>query len=435
MIQRRLLPLRRPVWRGLLSLILMLPLVALLNGAQPTRAETFNSGSTGADGDLILTTPGTIIFDPRTFNPPLDPDGDNIYHFGTITIGAGVTVRLSATYIDGPVVWLATGAVTINGTIDLKGEDGQNQTTIPSNGGRFPSVPGAGGYPGGVGNYSDTPGSPAQPGAGPGGGNNASPGNINGGCAAHASSACGKAAYGNAYLVPLVGGSGGGGGLATGPNYVGAAGGAGGGAMLMASSTSIVLAGQILANGGVGGTGSGGGNGGYGSGGAIRLVAPTISGAGSVNVNGGISGNSGIPSGSPGRVRIEAYQYSFTGSVIPGSNVFGRGTPSGLFLDQARQPAVRIASVASANVPTVPSGSFGTPDVTINSNSAVNVTLQARGIPPGTTVKLIVIPEVGVDQTLDSLPLAGTLEQSTVTMSVTLPPGYTRMYVYSNWTP
>lgn len=32
------------------------------------------------------------MFDPKASNPPLDPDGDGIFHFTTITIAAGVTV-------------------------------------------------------------------------------------------------------------------------------------------------------------------------------------------------------------------------------------------------------------------------------------------------------------------------------------------------------
>jgi hypothetical protein len=51
--------------------------------AQGTR--TFDSGSTGADGALTFAVPAgsTVTFDPTTFDPPLDPDGDNVFHFTT----------------------------------------------------------------------------------------------------------------------------------------------------------------------------------------------------------------------------------------------------------------------------------------------------------------------------------------------------------------
>jgi hypothetical protein len=92
-------------------------------------AQTFNSGSTGADGafDLSNTPPGTVIeFDPVSFTPVLDADGDSVYHFTTITIPEGVTLRLRADKAgSAPLHWLATGAVVINGTLDLNGEDGR----------------------------------------------------------------------------------------------------------------------------------------------------------------------------------------------------------------------------------------------------------------------------------------------------------------------
>jgi hypothetical protein len=88
-------------------------------------AQTFDSGSTGADGALAFpeAQPGDVILFDRQ---GLDPEGDNVYHFTTITIPAGVTVRLSAERLGIlPVVWLATGDVQIDGTLDLNGEGGQ----------------------------------------------------------------------------------------------------------------------------------------------------------------------------------------------------------------------------------------------------------------------------------------------------------------------
>ncbi len=126
-----------------------LALGALALGAAPARAQTFESGSTGAEGALTFAAgAGTIDFDPDGFTPPLDPDRDGVYHFTTITIPAGTTVRLSArTLGEGrPIVWLASGAVVIAGTLDLNGATGHdwNQTFAPA-------FPGAGGYTGGVG--------------------------------------------------------------------------------------------------------------------------------------------------------------------------------------------------------------------------------------------------------------------------------------------
>src|ERR1700722_1286865 len=98
----------------------------VLFSQEPAFAQ-FVSGSTGSDGALSFQAPPpgqttTVIFNPTSFTPPLDPAHDNIFNFTTITIPAGVTVQLvSSTLAAGPVVWLATGAVDIEGTLDLSG--------------------------------------------------------------------------------------------------------------------------------------------------------------------------------------------------------------------------------------------------------------------------------------------------------------------------
>ncbi|MBI1928047.1 hypothetical protein HYR99_27865 [Candidatus Poribacteria bacterium] len=234
-------------------IILWLSTALTLLGSRAVNAQ-FNSGSTGADGvlDLSGAQPGTIIFDPRTFTPPLDPDGDNIYHFTTITIPSGVTVRLGADVLGAaPLVWLASGAVQIAGTLDLKGQDGHIGTSP-----HIPSIAGVGGFGGGVGATSITP---SRPGNGPGGGTGSAATNVGGGGGGHAvaggnntSNIGGGPAYGNDFLLPLLGGSGGGGGPSN--QTTAGGGGAGGGALLIASSTLISVTGAINAKGGNDGT-------------------------------------------------------------------------------------------------------------------------------------------------------------------------------------
>jgi hypothetical protein len=425
--------------RGLALAFLCLALVGLPAATPPTQAQAVSTGSTGADGDLSLTAPGLVIFDPKASNPPLDIDGDNIFHFRTITIGAGVTVRLAGDRLNGPVVWLATGAVQIDGTIDLNGANGQTKQEVVTTGSRLPAVPGAGGFSGGVGIGATTQSLP-QPGSGPGGGGAAM--NSHGAGASYAtdghkpSSPDPGPLYGNDFIVPLIGGSGGGGAgrndypPSTGTSFSGGGGG-GGGALLIASDVSITVAGSITANGGHGDRFSGGG-----SGGAIRLVAPTIGGGGSLLAqrgggDGAMQYGTGQGFGGLGRIRLEALQHAFTGSSNPEAR---RGAPAPLHLDQAR-PWLRIVSVANAAVPAVPRADFGSPDATISSNSELDVTIEARGVPTGTLVTLVVLPETGVDIVTDSGPLVGTLQQSTATAKVTLPPGNSRLYVRAKWTP
>src|SRR6266542_2402332 len=189
-------PTRRSPW---LSLLVITFAGLITYGLRAAWAQqTFSSGSTGADGALNLTT--SRIFDPTGFSPPLDPDGDNVYHFTTINIAAGVTVKLTSKVLTGPVYWLAQGAVTINGFIDLQGENGHNFTNNASD--RVPAAGGAGGYSGGLGGNSSIP---PTAGNGPGG----SPGTTTN--VPNVGIPFGGTFTGSQFLVPLIGGSGGGG--------------------------------------------------------------------------------------------------------------------------------------------------------------------------------------------------------------------------------
>src|SRR2546422_300190 len=144
---------------GMVAAVLTMAAVGVVRG------QTFSSGSTGVDGALTLTTPGTVIFDPGALG--IDVDGDNVFNFTTITIGPEVIVELRNNLLRGrSVVWLATGAVDISGIIRLNGQDGHPASSVPG-AQRYASEPGPGGYSGGMGGLRDTD---PQPGNGPGGG-------------------------------------------------------------------------------------------------------------------------------------------------------------------------------------------------------------------------------------------------------------------------
>ena len=84
----------------------------------PAGAQTFDSTSDGSDG--AYTPVASEVFDPVALG--LDLDGDNVFQFTTVTIPAGVTVTLRADKLNmAPVFWLASGAIQIDGTIDLSG--------------------------------------------------------------------------------------------------------------------------------------------------------------------------------------------------------------------------------------------------------------------------------------------------------------------------
>lgn len=400
---------------------LRLPLSAALlwSAVGTASAQTFDSGSDGSDGALNLTTPGTIVFNPddvATFGRRLDVDGDGVYHFTTITIDAGVTVVLRGDLLDGPVYWLAQGDVAIDGVIDLNGAPGQTAGSYANAGARVPAYGGAGGFPGGIGEYGNLP---ATAGAGPGGGAAASSATdsrpFSAGHVVLGYGNDGGAVYGNDYLVPLVGGSGGGGGRNE-SGYCGpaAGGGGGGGALLVASKSSIMISGSVSANGGTSGGACAGGDG---SGGAISLKAMSVGGAGSITAAGPFGRN-------PGRIRIESFNYAFTGTQTP---VAVRATPYKVFLS-TRRPRVRIAFIGGIPVPGHPSANFTAPDVTIPNGSSVPFDIEARNVPPGTNVKLQLISESGPDLNATAT-LAGTQDLSTATALMDVPPGFSRSYV------
>jgi hypothetical protein len=371
-------------------------------GSGSALAQTFNSGSTGADGAFNPTTSTMLA---------LPPSG--VFNFTTINIPAGVTVTFTRNATNTPVTMLASGNVVIAGTINLNGGAGGNAATgtgIAPNGGSG----GPGGFNGGDGAdavTSTTGGAGLGPGGGTGGiiytdqptGINSASGG-GGGSFGTLGAPSGRRpevtpgpAYGLNTLVPLIGGSGGGGGAARlGSTAGGGAG--GGGAILIASSDTIAFTGSITATGGnassaldpTAGAGAGG------SGGAVRLVANTIVGiGGSINVAGG-SGTPGSVSvltaagaGGTGRIRIEAYTNTAT---------------------------INFAQAA-------PTGSLSNPDILVPAGTAnpMTIGLAATNIPLGTTIAVTVKPQNGAASSATSNPLSGTLAASTATASLTIP--------------
>ena len=179
-------------------------------------AQSFVSGSMGVDGpfDLTGTLAGTVVdFDPVVLG--FDADQDGVYHFTTIIVPTDVTVRFQSDFSgSAPIIWLASDPVQIDGTLDLRGDNGNSAA------GGFPVTPGPGGFHGGIGTI---PPNASQPGFGPGAGPATTSNNshgIGGGYATLGGSVKSGdplgPTYGNLFLVPLLGGSGGSGALLSG---------------------------------------------------------------------------------------------------------------------------------------------------------------------------------------------------------------------------
>jgi len=109
------------------------------------------------------------------------------------------------------------------------------------------------------------------------------------------------------------------------------------------------------------------------------------------------------------------------------------GTPLSAYVPAAvNPPMVSVTSVAGKPISN-PTGGFTPADVTINTSGPIEIQIHATGIPVGTIAKVVLFSQEGPDQSVDTTPLSGTLQDSTATATVTLPAGFTRGYARAKW--
>ncbi len=364
-------------------------------------AFAFDSGSTGADGALNPTQTTTVVTLPA----------DGILNYTTINIAQGKTVTFQRNTANTPAYILASGDVTIAGTINVSGATSNN------------TAPGAGGPGGNDGGYGGSTGLPGGNGLGPGGGGGGPSttyryggggGYATDGGSQGANYGAGGVLYGNARIVPLVGGSGGGGSSGT-TSVSGYGGGGGGGAILIASSGTINIAstGSVKADGGDANNYNGAG-----SGGAIKLMATALTGNGTISAKGG-SITLQIKGGE-GRIRLEADTNNFSAGTDPVATI---GAPGSIFLTNV--PTLTITSIAGVNTPQNPGGSYSQPDILLPSitTNPVTVHLSAANIPVVTTVTVFVTPRYGSPTSVNTT-LSGTDASSTASADVNLSTQY-----------
>lgn len=418
----------------------------------PLGAVAYDSGSTGADGPLNPTV-----------NTQLQLPPSGVFNFTTVNIPAGVTVTFQKNTSNTPVVILASGNVSVAGSINLNGSASAHTGSggdgnLGDDG--LPGEGGTGGYSGGNGGRAGVAYESRSGGAGlgPGAGDkgsferptvNSAYAAREGGAAGHnGNGATGQSStpvgqrYGSSLLLPLLGGSGGGGG-AGGNKFMGSGGGGGGGAILIASSGTLSVTGSIYANGGASGSTGGspgcGGVGGAGSGGGIRLVATRIEGNGTLSaVSGAIGGkcgvdtegyNVGYPGASaPGYIRLESESFARTSATSP---TYTFGSPGDTFI--AGLPTLRIARVAGVEAPEYPTG---VADITLPADTANPVTVEfaTTGVPVGNTVKLTVTPIRGAASSVVSPALVGSTEAAGASVQINLPAGPSTLSATTTYT-
>lgn len=364
-------------------------LAVLLLGSIHSHAAIVVPGATGTDGPLNVAANANLEINLATSGSYDATQWAVVFRYTSVTIGTGATVTFKNHPSGAPVIWLVVGDVTINGTVKL---DGANSSTAPAR-----AEPGPGGFAGGM---NQLPSIAASSGFGPGGGAPYYSGSY-GTKATHSSA---RETYGNASLVPLIGGSGGG------PFFggdVGAyGGGAGGGSILMAASGIITINGSITAKGGNTAGYSGGG-----SGGGIRLVAAEIAGTGSVLASGG---NGHYDSSGAGRIRFERVTNSIPNvgnQVAPAPSVLDITSGStALIFPPSGSPTAKVLTVGGQAVADPPAGSFG--------NVPADVKLPQSALGAGNTT-VVVIETDNVSDTSDVFLLAQPRAAFTGTMQYT----------------
>lgn len=383
--------------RGLKSIVTGLFCLFFFN---PLFAQVFDSGSDGSYGPINITT-YTVLQVPD----------DGIFNATTVYVApypAGLVFIKNSR--NTPVYILATGDVTIEGGIGVDGEPS------PGGGSSAGGPGGPGGFDGGAMGVSGfDPGDGIGPGSGGGGdyATNAFGDGSFGGVSPRAVLKNGET-YGTQLLMPLVGGSGGGGTNAAG-------GGGGAGAILIASNTEIHLALQYYPSISAVGAGYYQVHAGAGSGGAIRLVAPKISGDGHICAGGpGISSNNPCPNnyGGVGRVRIDTIDRSEYAIHIDPNTPQTHGTLMQVF--PTTSPALDIIEAAGT---TVPEGSTTPVDIFLpdGSPSSQDVVVQARDFTGVVPITVKITPDSGDSVAYDdSIDMSGG-NPSTATVSVQIP--------------
>lgn len=311
------------------------------------------------------------------------------------------------------VVWLVTGNVTIadGARIDVSGENAQGSA-------RF-SEPGPGGFRGGRGTVGVTPGSG---GFGPGGGEFIQA--IGAAAGSHStlggteSGATPAPTYGNAFILPLIGGSGAG----TADSSRG--GGAGGGAIMIVCTGTITVGGNgIDADGG-----DGNNYGNSGAGGAIRLIADVVTGDGPLRAT-STTPYQGIRGGD-GRIFVQANVISLGDPGSPTYVATDFNESPYYVWPPAETPTIRptkiVANAIDYPIPLYPEASLDFPlaDVSFDTQDPITLHIEAENVPTDWIVTVRVTPKSGDTYTVLAEPLTGDSTYSTTTATFSLNRGF-----------
>ena len=362
--------------------------------------------SDGTDRELRITN-NTVIDLSRAItgvwsNKISEPDAGRgiydpekwavVFKYSSVVIASNVTVTFRNHESHAPVVWLVNGDVVINGAVSLDGAS--PITTDP--GYRSPTEPGPGGFRGGA--YGPEG---MGWGMGPGGGHHGDPRlyNCGGTGGAYLSS------YGSPQIVPLIGGSG--------APALSGNGGAAGGAILIAASKLVVINGQISANGSwtPGGYCIPGYNV-HASSGAVRIIADSILGTGSISAV------------YDGRTRMEANSLSADLQLTPITVAVPPGATPIIWPHESAAD-VRILSVDSQRAPPDPRAGLSTAtDINISLSSSAEILLETKRFPTNGIVAVRISPKYSAGNVINASFISGDFSRATWRATATFLNGF-----------
>jgi len=160
-------------------------------------------------------------------------------------------------------------------------------------------------------------------------------------------------------------------------------------------------------------------NGNVGSGGGIRIVAVTFTGQGEIDAS---SPNFFWGVGGAGRIRIDAYQSTFGGSLI---GVLSQGFQPVIIPSQGQGVQLSIASIGGVPVSASPSGQPVPPDATIpgQQSDPIPVVVNCANLPLNTAVTVTIRPANGSTVSAVGYNTTGTQASSMATVSLNMPRG------------
>jgi len=364
--------------------------------AGPALAVTLPTEFAGSDGAFAPTQDVTIDLSAAPSGPWDLTSGAGagvydaaqwavVFRYTSVDVPEDVTVTFANHPSCAPVIWLVTGDVTISGAVSLNGSKGHGRDDTPT----F-SLPGPGGFRGGRGVRTNTP---RSAGFGPGGGSVVAD-QVSDGSYGTLGESNPTQTYGNPGVFPLIGGSGGAGDANINATRYG--GGAGGGAILIASEGTITVNGAITANGGEIGGGDFRTTAGNGSGGAIRLVADTVTGSGTLSA----LGASLQTTGGAGRIRVEADNVTLSDFGSPPYTVGTPGENPRIFRTAGDGiPSIAAVTLGGESVPDDPRPKTTFPtDVQLDDAGTYTLNIEALNVPQSSVVTVRIIPVSGDDE-------------------------------------